>query len=197
LVAGDKSADANAQTERDQGRTDHCARSRKHHCGIVLRDKNHLRIRGLDDIDRLRTWLYDDCLLLIRAQCARGVGLRPQSLNGIGDCSLISGERLTDGGVVVDILRHHLDHLRKIHQCDKCGIEPLLLGGIGKRRSLESWIRKEPIVDVQDLLRGRGCRHDLREQGIGIERDGGKQLIQLLRRKPKGLGRHPRFKFLP
>jgi len=122
----------------------------------------------------LRPLLYDHCLLLIRAQCAGGVGLRPQPLNGIGDCSLIDGERLTDGGVVVDILRHHVQHLRKIHQCDECWVESLLLGGIGERRSLESRICIDPIVDVQDLLWGRRCRHDLREQGIRIERDGGK-----------------------
>jgi hypothetical protein len=139
-----------------------------------LRDKHHLRIRGLNDIDRLWTLLYDDCLLLIRLQCARGVGFRPQPLNGISDCCLISGERLANGGVVVDIFRHHVQHLGKIHQRDECGVESLLLGGIGERRSLESRICIEPIVDVQNLLGGCGCRHNLREQGIRKQGDGGK-----------------------
>jgi hypothetical protein len=43
---------------------------------------------------------------------------------------LIGQKRLPDGGVIVHVIRHHLQHLRKIYQRDERWIESLLHGSI-------------------------------------------------------------------
>ena len=133
-------------------------------------------------IDRLtRGLLHHHLLLRSAAQRTRRVGLSAKPLHGSGNCCLVGRKCLTDGGIVVHVLRHHLQHLRKIHQSDKRRIESLLLRRIGECRSGQSLIVLQPIVDIQNLLRiRRGCR-DLGEQGIRIERYRRQQLVQLLR----------------
>jgi hypothetical protein len=97
------------------------------------------------------------------------------------------------------MLRHHLQHLREIHQRDKCRIESLLLRGIRERSASQAGVLLQPVVDVQDFLRvgGRGC--DLSQQGVRIKSDWGQELIQLVRRRnvrlrvekrPELLGNH-------
>jgi len=69
---------------------------------------------------------------------------------------------VTDGKVHdVNVLRHHLQHLRKVHQRNERGIESLLLRGVGERRARQIRIGIAPVIHVQNFLRiGRGC-HDL------------------------------------
>jgi hypothetical protein len=55
------------------------------------------------------------------------------------------------------VLRHHFEHLRKIHQRDEGRVESLLLRCVGERSSGEARILREPVVDVEYLLRIRGC----------------------------------------
>jgi hypothetical protein len=45
------------------------------------------------------------------------------------------GGRKPDGGIVVHMLRHHFQHLGKIHQPDERRIESLLLCRINERRA--------------------------------------------------------------
>jgi hypothetical protein len=123
--------------------------------------------------------LYRHGLLRIAAQRARCVGLSAQALNGVGNCRLIGRESIPDCGVIVNVLRHHVEDLRKIYECDECGIETLLLRGIGEGRSGQVRICPEPIVNIQDLLRIRRSCHDLRQQRVGIQCDRRQQLIQL------------------
>jgi hypothetical protein len=67
----------------------------------------------------------------------------------------MSGERLPDCGIIVDVLSHHVEHLRKVHQRDECRIESLLFCRIGERGARQAGIRLQPGVDIQDLLRVR------------------------------------------
>lgn len=79
------------------------------------------------------------------------------------------------------MLRHHFEHLRKIHQRDERRIESLLLSRVGQRRARQPGICLQPVIYIQNFLwicRGSG---DLGKQGIRIERDRGQQLVQLLR----------------
>jgi hypothetical protein len=96
--------------------------------------------------------LHFHFLLLSGAQRAGVVGLSPQALNRRGDRFLVSGERLPDCAIIVDVLSHHVEHLRKVHQRNECRIESLLFCSIGERRARQAGIRLQPGVDIQDLL---------------------------------------------
>ena len=126
--------------------------------------------------------LHLDLLLRSAAQCTRRVGLRPQTLDGRRHLALIRRDRRADRRIVVDILRHHLDHLGEAHQRDECRIKPLLLGSRGQLGYGEVLVLPQPVVHIQNFLRVGGSRRDLRQQGVGIQRNRRQQLIQLLRR---------------
>jgi hypothetical protein len=53
------------------------------------------------------------------------------------------------------VLRHHLQHLRKIHQRNERRIESLLLCRVGERRAGQPLIVLQPVIDIQNLLRIR------------------------------------------
>lgn len=138
LIAGDQSANGNPRSERDQGGANNraSARPRIDNRRIVLRHINHLRIRRLNHINGL-AWrlLYLHRLLRVASQRPSSISLCAQPLNGVRDGGLIVRERLTDGRVVVDVLSHHLEDLRKIHKSDERRIESLLLRRVGERGS--------------------------------------------------------------
>jgi hypothetical protein len=78
-----------------------------------------------------RCLLHFYLLLRITAKRTGGISLSSQPLNRVRDRRLIRRKCLPDGGIIVDMLRHHIQHIRKINQCDKCRIESLLLRCIG------------------------------------------------------------------
>jgi hypothetical protein len=152
------------------------------HRGVVLRNINHLRIRRLNYINCLaRRLLHLHLLFRGAAQSARVISLISQALNRSRDCSLIRREGLTDGRIIVDILRHHVEHLRKIDERDKCRIESLLLRCIRQCCARQRRILRQPVIHIQNFLRIGRSRGDLRKQRIGIKRDRRQQLIQFLR----------------
>jgi hypothetical protein len=139
-----------------------------------LRHINHLRCCRLDYINRLTLGLlHFNLLLLVAAQRSCGVCLGPQALNRGSDRSLIRQERLPNGGIVVDVLRHHIQHIGKIYQRDECRIELLLLRRIGERRTRQTGILLQPTIHIENLLRIGRRRRDLREQRIRVEGDWG------------------------
>src|SRR6201999_3876873 len=113
-LAHEQRRDPDRNAERDQSR----ARTAGiHHRGVILRQVHHLRISRLNYVDGLPAILLDvHHLLGRRAQCARCVSLCAQSLNRRRDLSLVRQHRSPNGRIVVDIFRHHLDHLGKTHQ---------------------------------------------------------------------------------
>ncbi len=121
-------------------------------------------------------------LLWSAAQCARSIRLRPQTLDSCRHLALICRDRRSNGGIVVDILRHHLDYLGKACQGDECRIKTLLLGSRRQLRHDEVLVLPQPVIEIQDLLRIGGRRRNLRQQGVGIKRNRRQQLIQLLGR---------------
>jgi hypothetical protein len=95
----------------------------------------------LNYINRLtRRLLHFHLLLGIALQRPGRIRLSSQSLNGGSDRSLISRKGLPDGGIIVDVLRHHVEHLRKICQRNKCRIESLALSRVGERATREPGI---------------------------------------------------------
>jgi hypothetical protein len=69
------------------------------------------------------------------------------------DCSLIGRKGGADRGIVVDVLGHHVEHARKIHQRNKRRIKSLLLRCIRQCDIGESRVLRQPVVDIQDFLR--------------------------------------------
>jgi hypothetical protein len=78
---------------------------------------------------------------------------------------------MPNGGIIVDVLRHHLQHLRKIYQCDKRGIESLLLRRVRQLSPVQIKVLLQPVINIKNLLRIRRSSSDLRQQRIGIKRD--------------------------
>jgi hypothetical protein len=146
-----------------------------------LRQIHHLRIRRLDHVNGPASSLLHLYLLLwITAQCARSIRLRPQTLDGCRHQALICRDRGSNGRIVIDILRHHLDYLGETCQGDECRIKALLLRRFGELRHSEVVVLPQPVIEIQDLLRIGGRRRDLRQQGVRIQRNRRQQLIQLL-----------------
>jgi hypothetical protein len=53
---------------------------------------------------------------------------------------LIRRKGLPDRGVIVNVLRHHIQHLRKTGQRDESRIESLFFCCVGERRSFKAWV---------------------------------------------------------
>jgi hypothetical protein len=82
--------------------------------------------------------LHGNGLVLITLKRAPGISLLTQALHRVHDHALIRGESVADRGIVVDVLGHHVDDLRKIHQCNEGRIKALCLGSIGERLSSQA-----------------------------------------------------------
>jgi hypothetical protein len=136
--------------------------------------------------------LHLNLLLRRAAQRSRLVGLRTQPLNRRRYLRLIRRDSGSNRSVVVDILGHHLDHRRKVGESNKRRVEILLLRRIRQRRSAQGFIQRQPVIDIQNLLRIRRSRRNLRQQRVRIERYRSQQLIKLSRRR-RGWGRRSRL----
>jgi hypothetical protein len=171
LVVGDEESNADAYSEGDErGRNDGAGAGRDvDGGGVVLRDVDYLRLSGLNDVDGLIGDLLDfNLLLLVGAEGSGGVGLAAEALDGCGDLGLVGGHGLADGGVVVDVVGHHLKHGWEGHEGEEGGIEALFLRGVGEGGAGEVRVLGEPVGDVEDFLWvcGGGC--DLREKLVRI-----------------------------
>jgi hypothetical protein len=143
-----------------------------------LRYIDHLRISGLNNIDRLTGGLLHlDLLLFIASQRSCSIRLRAQTLDRSGHPDLVGSHSLSNRRVVVDVIRHHLQHGRESDQSKKGRIVPLLLRGIGKLRAGEARVFREPVGNVENLLRVGGSRRNLGEQRVGIKCYRGQQLV--------------------
>ncbi len=146
-------ADADAKADK-RGSDNRAGRRRRiDYRGIVLGYINHLWIGRLDHIDGLRTLLDNNCLLWRGLQRPRRIGLCAQPLDSFRNTCLVCRHGLTDGGIVIDIFGHHLQHARKLHQRNKCRIKSLLLRRLAELIAAQSRIVGEPVIHVQDLLR--------------------------------------------
>jgi len=88
---------------------------------------------------------------------------------------------LPNRGIVVDVLRHHLQHIGEVHQRDERRIEPLSLRSTRQLSVGQVGITRKPVGDIENLLRVRRRSRDLRQQGIRIQSNRRQELVQLLR----------------
>ena len=155
-VVVDPRAKGNARAETQQRSSYNlcCTWLCKNDLGIVLRHINNLRIRGLDHYHlRATLVLHLHGLLLIAIERPQGICLLTETLHRIHDRRLIRSERLPDGGKVVDVLRHHVQDLRKINERNESRIKALRLRRIRARLSAQPHVLAQPVVNIEDLLR--------------------------------------------
>jgi hypothetical protein len=173
---GHPCAQPNAGAKTNQRGSKRIARTRaERKClhRIVLRHKDYLRIRRLHHNHLGPTLVFDPHrLVLIRIQHARGKRPLPQPLHRIHHRSLVRLKRGPQRRKVVDMRRHHSQHLGKVHKRNKGGIETSSLRSIRQRLPLKVPIQLQPAMHVENLLRVLRRGSDLGEQGIRRKRDG-------------------------
>ncbi len=96
-----------------------------------------------------------DVLVFIGVERTPGKGVLTQCLNRRHHRLLVGLERLTQRGIIIQILRHHIQHCGKIHQRDEGRIEALLLRRIRQCLRIQVAIAPHPHVHIMDLLRIR------------------------------------------
>ena len=170
--------------------------------GVVARYVDHVRLRRLDG-DVLRGRLDDRRAGVvhrrIRVRCVVGgsrCGRHPQ----LGGALQLAGTRCTlthdldrvhhvvrvvvvglpESGGPWQILRHLVQHALERRERFDARVPRLPLCGIGQRAGLQSTVLRNPGIGRGDLIGvGRTGQH-LRDELVGIQRDGRDHLIQLL-----------------
>jgi hypothetical protein len=146
----------------------------------------HINDFGICRLDLYGLSLDNHLLLLGRLEIARGLGLLPQFLNGIHDIGLLGQESLTQPLCPRRLLGHHVENLWKGRQRLHAQVPGHLVQSVIERVSLKVRVCLHPSVRFRNLIRVRRRYEDLREQRIGIERDRGEHLVQLLRAECRG-----------
>jgi hypothetical protein len=130
--------------------------------------------------------LIDDDILLRRAdKRTNALGLGAQALNRRKNVGLLIGEGLPKLERPVPIVSHHVEHIWIASDRSNGWIPRLIVDLIGIIPRLK------PCGGGGDVVGGGGGGKNLRQQRIGIERNGREQIIKLVRRQ-KGLGRRIR-----
>jgi hypothetical protein len=151
---------------------------------LILRNINYLRVRRLHDHHlRAPVLLHRNRLVLIAIQRTRSIGLLPQRLYGRHHRLLIRLKSSPQRRIVINVRRHHVQHLRKGYQRHKSRIEPTLQSGILQRLPLQPRVLLHPVICIDDLLGISRCRANLRQQRIRIQSNWRHQLSQLVSRR--------------
>jgi hypothetical protein len=133
-----------------------------HDDGIIRRDINDLWI-SLFDHDH--TLALDDfgfhLLLLGRFQIAGVLGFLAHALHGIHHITLLCQERVAQIRGPLNIVSQTLYHFGQPGQCLNAGIPGLLRNGISKRFILQRGILCQPLLELDEFERIRGCSESL------------------------------------
>ncbi len=107
-------------------------------------------------------------------QTAPIICVLPQCLNGIHDQRLVCQKCFADRFCPFQIFTHPAQQFRKCNQCLDAGIPVSVLNRLTSCVGIEMFVILRPPVSM-DYLQWIGRRNeDMGEDGIGIERDGGK-----------------------
>ena len=135
--------------------------------------------------------LLDHVGLLGRSQIARRIRLLPQALNRFHHLRLLRDENVAEPRSPLELLVHHREHLRERGERFDARVPILLLDGFDRLLSRQARIAPGPARRLHHLERISGGHEDLRQQRVGIKRDRGEHLIELLLRS-RGLARRGR-----
>jgi hypothetical protein len=169
LVVVDQRPNRDPRPKADQRRSHYIPGARTTRCHInllrlILRNINHLRIRRLHNHNlRAAVLLHRNRLVLIAIQRARSISLLPQRLYRRHHRLLIRLERSPQCRIVINMRRHHVQHLRKGHQRHKSWIKPTLQSRILQRLPLQPLVLLHPVIRIDNLLGISRRRTDLRQ----------------------------------
>jgi hypothetical protein len=149
--------DSNAGPEGDQrGRHDVAWgwAAHVHLLGYILRDIDNLWIGRLDDHHLSAVLVLDgDRLVIIAVERPCGVGLLAQCLDGGRHRSLICLECSSDRSVIVDVLRHGVEHCGESNESNDGGVKAFALRRVDQRLALQIVVFVQPVVGIDNLLR--------------------------------------------
>jgi hypothetical protein len=132
-------------------------------------------------LDHDHAFAFDDPrfydLLLTRFQVAVVHGPLAHALDSIHHVAFLRQERIAQVGGPLDIVSQAFHHVGKHGQGLNTGVPRFLPHGIGQRPVLQTRISGDPLLKLDDFERIGGCRQDLGQQRVGIERDRGNQRI--------------------
>ncbi|MCY1218651.1 hypothetical protein D9M72_306000 [compost metagenome] len=89
-----------------------------------------------------------------------------------------------------DVAGHLVHHGPERGERLHARVPRLLVGGVGERAGLERGVLLQPAVGRGDLIGVGGTGQDLRDELVGVQRDGRDQLVELLGRGRRVGGRH-------
>jgi hypothetical protein len=146
-------------------------RSEIHDRRVVHRHVNDLRLRGDDAYNLL---LDHNLLLRRRRERSRSQCPGAHLLDARHDVLLLTDERLTQPDRPVKLVVHHREDSRIVRNRDNTGVPVLIV------KPLRTGMLTDPTRSLDDL-QGIGRRgQDLRQERIGIEGDGGEQVVEFL-----------------
>src|SRR5262249_55006165 len=154
-----------------------------HRRRAVLRNVHPLRIGGLDGDDRLlrvaRCRLPDDGLLGRRLERPRVVRLASQHLRRVHELRALAEEGVAQILRPLEVVRHAVQHVGHGDERFDARIPVLLLQRLLQLVALQVGVGLPPAIRLDDLQRIGGGDADLREDVVGIERDGRDHLLEL------------------
>ncbi len=168
---------------------------------VVAGDVDHLRIGRLDDDGlRRRRLLHNrgttagrglsgsrrrrfngDGLLLIRLQVAGGLGLATQALDGVHHRIRLGQEGIADPLYPDRVLSQRRQYQREGNQRLDAGVPWLICHLLYGVVATDFGVRLRPCCRVGHIARIGGRHQHLRQQRVGIQREGREHLVQLLR----------------
>ena len=197
-------ADGDASGECDAGR-DGSARVVADGRGPVVRRIGRIRPRAVDNrrvvvrhVDRIRLGRFDDdnllvllgldrnLLLLGRGEFVLRLRAGAQPLDGVHHVGLLREHGVAELLRPVELAAHHVEDRRRRGQRLHAVVPALLVGSGFELIALQRLVVLGPAIGLHDLERiGRGHQH-FRQQGVGIKRDRGDELVKLLGLQRRG-----------
>jgi len=132
----------------------------------------------------LRLLFHDYFLFLGGLEVARLIGLAPQTLDRVHDVALLGENGVAEFGGPVEFFVHHFQNVWEFEHRLHARSPVFILGGSHQFFALECGVLFDESRCLDDFDRVGRCREHLGYQVIRIQRNGGQELIELLR--PQG-----------
>ena len=170
------------------------------YCWVVARNVNDFRIGLLNYNNAFRfNDLRFDLHLFGRFQIAVIFGFEAHALDRVHHVRLLRQKRIAQIGGPLDVFHHLRDDVRQPCQPLDAGIPVFLCDCVGERLVFQVLVLGYPLLELDQLQRIGGCGQNLRQQRVGVQRDGRNQAISLIRgyfgggfRRPAGARRRRR-----
>ena len=155
-----------------------------YHGGVIAGYVHHFRARRLNHDDIL---VLNNCgfnlLLFVRREGALFLGFGAHTLNRIHHVALLRQESISQVRGPLDVVRQLFHQIGKHRHGLYARIPVLLHRGICQRLVLETFVLRQPLLELNDFERIGGGHQRLAEQRIGIKGDRRDKRVQFLWRE--------------